>query len=113
MSTAHKDPYENMYCVVRGEKVFMLVPPTGAPFVDERPFAQAIHRYDAARGSWEVDLEPHEGPVNWVDAPALRPPEDGTTLGAWTASWVSGHLGKEKLGEGEDNSAGMPMLQCR
>ena len=56
--------------MVRGEKTFMLVPPTAAPFVEERPFAQASHRYDAQSGEsgeWVVDLEPEAGPVNWVD----------------------------------------------
>ena len=102
MSTAHKDPYENMYCVVRGEKTFMLVPPTAAPFVEERPFAQATHRYDTGSGEWvvDLDLEPDAGPVNWVDAPALRPPSDGKPLGEWTSRWRSNHKG------------GQPILHC-
>lgn len=33
----HKDPYENLYCVVRGSKTFLLIPPTDAAFV---PYGQ-------------------------------------------------------------------------
>jgi len=28
VSTFHKDPYENIYCVVKGEKIFTICPPT-------------------------------------------------------------------------------------
>lgn len=38
----HKDPYENLYCVVRGSKTFMLIPPTDAAFV---PYGQQRHHY--------------------------------------------------------------------
>lgn len=29
----HKDHYENLYCVVSGEKHFILLPPTDRPFI--------------------------------------------------------------------------------
>ena len=31
--TVHKDHYENIYCVVSGQKTFILIPPTDQPFV--------------------------------------------------------------------------------
>jgi jumonji domain-containing protein 7 len=30
VTSTHKDPYENIYCVVRGYKDFILFPPTGS-----------------------------------------------------------------------------------
>jgi len=30
---AHKDPYENIYCVIRGYKDFILFPPSDAPWL--------------------------------------------------------------------------------
>lgn len=35
-SSCHKDHYENLYVVVRGEKVFTLLPPAAIPFLYER-----------------------------------------------------------------------------
>lgn len=29
----HKDHYENLYCVISGEKKFILIPPTDRPFI--------------------------------------------------------------------------------
>lgn len=33
VSSMHKDPYENIYCVVQGEKHFTLMPPDCYPFM--------------------------------------------------------------------------------
>merc|ERR1719221_2224372 len=42
VSSCHKDHYENLYVVVRGEKIFTLLPPSAAPFLYER-FCQPAH----------------------------------------------------------------------
>lgn len=34
----HKDHYENLYCVISGEKTFILIPPTDRPFI---PYGKA------------------------------------------------------------------------
>lgn len=31
--SVHKDHYENLYCVISGEKNFILLPPTDRPFI--------------------------------------------------------------------------------
>jgi len=36
VSSCHMDHYDNMYIVVRGEKVFTLLPPAAVPFLHER-----------------------------------------------------------------------------
>uniref|UniRef100_A0A1A8JI81 Jumonji domain containing 7 n=2 Tax=Nothobranchius TaxID=28779 RepID=A0A1A8JI81_NOTKU len=33
ITSMHKDPYENLYCVISGEKHFILLPPTDRPFI--------------------------------------------------------------------------------
>jgi len=38
VSSLHRDPYENIYCVVTGVKRFTLLPPTDGPFLCEQPF---------------------------------------------------------------------------
>ena len=77
-----------MYCVLRGRKIFTLLPPSDAPFLDEQPFRQGVHRWEGqgrgrsagdhagapeegtagGPGSWTVDVEADSPAVNWVDA---------------------------------------------
>eukprot|EP00954_Amorphochlora_amoebiformis_P008897 691023-Amorphochlora_amoeboformis.AAC.4 len=35
VSSLHRDPYENIYCVIRGSKTFTLLPPSDAPYLAE------------------------------------------------------------------------------
>lgn len=37
----HKDHYENLYCVVSGEKRFLLHPPSDRPFI---PYGMGLHQ---------------------------------------------------------------------
>ena len=53
----HKDPYENIYCVVRGHKDIILQPPTDLPWVPYRSLTQAVHRQDEA-GAWTTEAVP-------------------------------------------------------
>lgn len=39
VSTMHKDFFENLYCVVEGEKLFTLMPPVDVLFLEEKEFA--------------------------------------------------------------------------
>ncbi|KAN0032455.1 hypothetical protein ACTFIV_006351 [Dictyostelium citrinum] len=41
ISSLHQDPYENMYCVVRGTKIFTLLPPIDYPFLYKSEFPSA------------------------------------------------------------------------
>ena len=36
VTSCHSDPYENIYCVVAGAKLFTLLPPAAAPFLGVR-----------------------------------------------------------------------------
>jgi jumonji domain-containing protein 7 len=47
VSSMHKDHYENLYCVVQGEKTFTLLPPVDIAFLPERTlptFEYKAHR---------------------------------------------------------------------
>ncbi|XP_068624929.1 bifunctional peptidase and (3S)-lysyl hydroxylase Jmjd7 [Battus philenor] len=41
VTSMHKDPYENIYCVIDGHKDFILIPPTDLPYVPYSKFPQA------------------------------------------------------------------------
>ena len=55
--SVHKDPYENIYCVVRGHKDIILQPPTDLPWVPYRSLTPAVHRQDEA-GAWTTEAVP-------------------------------------------------------
>uniref|UniRef100_A0A6S8DS88 JmjC domain-containing protein n=1 Tax=Aplanochytrium stocchinoi TaxID=215587 RepID=A0A6S8DS88_9STRA len=63
VSSMHKDFYENMYCVIRGEKVFHLLPPCVQPFLYEQEYQEAHYVYETKSESWKIELE--EGSVPW------------------------------------------------
>lgn len=44
MILVHKDPYENIYCVIDGHKDFILIPPTDLPCVPYRMYDQAVYK---------------------------------------------------------------------
>ena len=44
ITSTHKDPYENMYAVVRGSKTFTLFPPTSVPFMPYAMFSLAKYQ---------------------------------------------------------------------
>lgn len=81
-STLHKDPYENLYAVVTGCKVFTLLPPGDAPWLPERsvPAGQYRRRAD---GTWYVAQgEESGGHVSWIDVGVLGSCAEG---GNWPA----------------------------
>ncbi|XP_064625437.1 bifunctional peptidase and (3S)-lysyl hydroxylase JMJD7-like [Lineus longissimus] len=65
VTSMHKDHYENLYCVIHGEKQFIIIPPTDQPFV---PYGE----YQAAKyvvhedGSYDVVDDMETGKVPWI-----------------------------------------------
>jgi jumonji domain-containing protein 7 len=53
-TSMHKDPYENIYCVVSGRKMFTLLPPSDAPFLYTK-------FYPVAKYCQDMTLEPLHG----------------------------------------------------
>ncbi|XP_026320087.1 uncharacterized protein LOC113230391 [Hyposmocoma kahamanoa] len=52
VTSMHKDPYENIYCVIDGYKDFILIPPTDLPFVPYKKYPKA--EFLLKGPSWEI-----------------------------------------------------------
>ncbi|KAF4318907.1 hypothetical protein G195_007525 [Phytophthora kernoviae 00238/432] len=65
VSTMHKDHYENMYCVVKGQKHFTLLAPSAVGCLYEREFPPARYRHAASP-------EPGEHETNVIDLAATK-----------------------------------------
>jgi len=71
VTSMHKDPYENIYCVVRGYKDIILHPPTDIPWIPFRNFTPAVYKSNRDE---EFRIEDVEGPeVPWVSLDPLDP----------------------------------------
>lgn len=46
VTSMHKDPYENIYCVISGFKDFILIPPTDVHLVPRQMYQSAIFESD-------------------------------------------------------------------
>ncbi|XP_013379747.1 jmjC domain-containing protein 7 [Lingula anatina] len=72
VTSLHKDHYENLYCVVKGHKTFILIPPTDQPFIPYGTY-QAAHYEETSRGSFSVIDEKEIGKVPWIPVDPLNP----------------------------------------
>lgn len=64
-SALHKDPYENLYAVVRGVKIFTLLPPTDHPFLCEKKVPSASFKYEDQTG-WIILCETDQPITSWI-----------------------------------------------
>lgn len=55
VTSMHKDPYENIYCVISGYKDFILIPPTDIPFVQRSKYPTGNYKTDE---NGEMIIEP-------------------------------------------------------
>lgn len=86
VSAWHKDPYENLFHVLHGTKVFALIPPACAPLLNERPvpsgrFAWRRDDDDADENStrdWRVVIDDDDDAttVPWITVDPLRSDDD-------------------------------------
>ena len=76
VSALHKDPYENLFHVCHGTKLFTLIPPAYAPYLPERPMPSGSFVWDKSTnhhrddhdddddsssccdGTWKVQVDP-------------------------------------------------------
>ncbi|XP_074660399.1 bifunctional peptidase and (3S)-lysyl hydroxylase Jmjd7-like [Tubulanus polymorphus] len=66
VTSMHKDHYENLYCVVRGEKTFTLLPPTDQPFIPYGHYSAARYKLNDDARSFEIIDDPDVGTVPWI-----------------------------------------------
>lgn len=73
VTSLHKDHYENLYCVVRGEKHFILLPPTDRPLLPHHTYKSARYALDVPSGTFSVVDEDDHGTVPWIPLDPLKP----------------------------------------
>lgn len=64
VSSMHKDHYENLYCVVKGTKVFTLCCPTDLPWMNQTWFREAS--FERVNGSLTPILQEPEHAIPWI-----------------------------------------------
>ncbi|XP_078419197.1 bifunctional peptidase and (3S)-lysyl hydroxylase JMJD7 isoform X2 [Cetorhinus maximus] len=72
VTSLHKDHYENLYCVVSGEKHFILLPPTDRPFIPYEFFQPATYKVNED-GSFDVIDVQNAEKVPWIPLDPLNP----------------------------------------
>ncbi|GAB5372599.1 hypothetical protein AAMO2058_001679100 [Amorphochlora amoebiformis] len=69
VSSLHRDPYENIYCVIRGSKTFTLLPPSDAPYLAEQEFPLAeleMRRHEGGTRDCHWRINPTGQKVRWI-----------------------------------------------
>ncbi|GAA5971832.1 hypothetical protein JCM11641_001532 [Rhodosporidiobolus odoratus] len=74
-TSMHKDPYENIYCVVRGTKTFTLLPPTEAYCVHEQLYPHATYTFTPP-SSFTLEKTSPELLLPWIPVDPLNPDLD-------------------------------------
>ncbi|XP_055308433.1 bifunctional peptidase and (3S)-lysyl hydroxylase Jmjd7 isoform X3 [Sitodiplosis mosellana] len=76
ITSLHKDPYENMYCVISGYKEFILIPPTDYAYVNRRKYPVGTYKM-AQNGEMFIDPVADESgepiQIEWVSVDPLKP----------------------------------------
>ena len=70
--TAHKDPYENIYVVVRGHKDVILHAPTDHPWMGYKSFNQAVYKRNLQGALEPSELRDSEQ-IPWIATDPLAP----------------------------------------
>ena len=70
VTSMHKDPYENMYCVISGYKDFILIAPTDLHLVARSKYQTAIYERDA---NGKLQIKPLNEFIEWVSVDPLNP----------------------------------------
>ena len=71
VTSTHKDPYENIYCVVKGFKDIILFPPTDLPWLSHKLCKQAIYKR-SQKGFFIEDLD-GAPKLEWIAVDPLNP----------------------------------------
>ncbi|KAK1875487.1 Bifunctional peptidase and (3S)-lysyl hydroxylase Jmjd7 [Dissostichus eleginoides] len=69
VTSMHKDHYENLYCVISGEKNFILLPPTDRPFIPYGMYQPAVY-HQRDDGEFEVVDQSDSEKVPWIPGPS-------------------------------------------
>ncbi|XP_053330438.1 bifunctional peptidase and (3S)-lysyl hydroxylase JMJD7 [Spea bombifrons] len=72
VTSLHKDHYENLYCVISGEKHFILHPPSDRPFIPYEMYQPATYQVHED-GSFQVLDQEGAEKVPWIPLDPLDP----------------------------------------
>lgn len=69
VTSTHKDPYENIYCVVQGHKDIILHPPSDLPWMNYELYSPAIH----VKTDQGFSIQPlaNDPPIPWISVDPL------------------------------------------
>ena len=71
VTSTHKDPYENIYCVVKGFKDIILFPPTDFPWLPYKLCDQAI--YQKTQNGFVIETLEDSPKLPWIAVDPLNP----------------------------------------
>ena len=72
VTSVHRDPYENLYLVLRGSKTFRLWPPIDEPSMPTKFVRTGAYLYDASSdGLFGTKLDIGIGSIPWIDMDPL------------------------------------------
>lgn len=69
VTSLHKDHYENIYCVVKGKKEFILHPPVDAPWIPYKSFECGVY----TNVEEDVSINYLDQKVKWIPVDPLNP----------------------------------------
>ena len=67
MSSLHRDPYENIYTVICGKKIFKLFPPTSRGKIIYKEFPVVRCHFNQSLRKWEKKHEKGIDSVKWIE----------------------------------------------
>jgi jumonji domain-containing protein 7 len=67
VSSLHRDPYENIYTVIRGKKIFKLLPPTYRGKIVYKEFPVVRCHFNQSIKKWERKAEKGIDSVRWIE----------------------------------------------
>ncbi|XP_070565447.1 bifunctional peptidase and (3S)-lysyl hydroxylase JMJD7-like [Ptychodera flava] len=73
VTSMHKDHYENLYCVIQGEKHFILLPPTDLPYIPYGLYQAAVYKTNDTTGDFDIVEDHDTGHVPWIPVDPLNP----------------------------------------
>ena len=79
VTSLHKDHYENLYCVIKGEKHFTLYPPSDRPYIPYKTYQVGQYKFDPLGNTWTIENSKTVGSSNkvpWICVDPLKPRYD-------------------------------------
>ncbi|XP_066147235.1 bifunctional peptidase and (3S)-lysyl hydroxylase Jmjd7-like isoform X2 [Euwallacea fornicatus] len=72
VTSMHKDPYENIYCVIDGHKDFILIPPVDLPYVPYKNYPVRKYKNVSSQGFEISRCEDYPDSTFWISADPLN-----------------------------------------